>query len=503
MPDRSIGILDPVSHIYPSDKLVVEQSGAAMQCSGQTLITDLAAQLDAHGGIVSIVLTGTSGLEKTYTITYADASTSSFVVTDGAKGDTGARTWIKWAQEYPPVTMLNSPADYIGIAVADSAPASYTGYSWYKYKGEKGDRGYSITSVTYTSSQANVDTYTVSFDDGTTTTFNVTNGTSIVSITLTSSSGLTDVYTVLLTDGSTTTFSVSNGNGIESISYDHSSHGAAKGTAGETDYYLITFTDGDTFMFEVYNGTNGAGAVSSVDGIQAVGQDVPLLTIGNGAPTTATVGAVKSRYFDSNASVLYICTGVDTSTTPATYTWRGAGVTVDSNLSSSSTNPVQNRVITGKVGTAALNTTAQNLSGAINELKSNVGSMSLNTTATDLTGAVNELDGRADAVDVLLGSNPMPQATVTGSIGAINSSLDKKVLYFSNVTVNVSVSSEMFRITDSKITANTVVLECVFMDEDAISSDVTWTSYAGYIAFNGTCTSATTANVTLGERYSL
>lgn len=71
-----------------------------------------------------------------------------------------------------------------------------------------------------------VDTYTVLFDDGTTTTFDVTNGekgdkgddgepgatgNGIASVEKTGTSGLVDTYTITFTDGTTTTFTVTNG----------------------------------------------------------------------------------------------------------------------------------------------------------------------------------------------------------------------------------------------------------------------------------------------------
>lgn len=75
----------------------------------------------------------------------------------------------------------------------------------------KGEAGGTISSIEKTSSSLNVDTYTISLNDGTTQTFEVTNGTSIDSIEKTATSGLTDTYTITLTDGSTQTFEVTNG----------------------------------------------------------------------------------------------------------------------------------------------------------------------------------------------------------------------------------------------------------------------------------------------------
>lgn len=73
-------------------------------------------------------------------------------------------------------------------------------------------------------------------------------------------------------------------------------------------------------------------------------------------------------------------------------------------------------------------------------------------------------------------------------------------MYYYQQTVNTASNAEIFRITDSRINTDTIVLECTFANPACISTDVTWTSYFGYIAFTGTCTAATTANVTLGYK---
>lgn len=80
----------------------------------------------------------------------------------------------------------------------------------------------------------------------------------------------------------------------------------------------------------------------------------------------------------------------------------------------------------------------------------------------------------------------------------------KEIMYFASQTVSVASNAQIMRIpasgTNSNITTNTVVLECTFAAPSNITSDVSWQSYAGYITFSGTCTSATTANVTLGQK---
>ena len=197
--------------------------------------------------------------------------------------------------------------NYYGVVSA----VSFTPYNSYyiesanSFKGDKGDTGATgatgatgngIASFAKTGTSGLVDTYTITFTDGTTTTLNVTNGKSIssiltieqtgdnvkvqvtynddsieyfyfdagngiASIEKTGTSGLVDTYTITYTDGTTTTFNVTNGqdgatgqtgatgNGIASIT--------KTGSSGLVDTYTITFTDGTTYSYEVTNGANG------------------------------------------------------------------------------------------------------------------------------------------------------------------------------------------------------------------------------------------------------
>jgi len=89
----------------------------------------------------------------------------------------------------------------------------------------------------------------------------------IVSIARTSGNGAAgtdDTYTITFTNGTTTTFVVhngsngtngNNGKGITSIT-----RTSGTGAAGTTDTYTITFTDSSTTTFQVVNGANGTGA---------------------------------------------------------------------------------------------------------------------------------------------------------------------------------------------------------------------------------------------------
>ena len=159
--------------------------------------------------------------------------------------------------------------------------------------GATGATGNGIASISKTGSSGLIDTYTITYTNGNTATFTVTNGqdghspiitasksgkttsvfldgtkiaeiddgVGIDSIYKTGSSGLdpvVDEYTILYDDGNYTTFTVTNGkkgdtgatgNGIATI--------AKTSTSGLVDTYTITFTDGTSTTFEVTNGQDG------------------------------------------------------------------------------------------------------------------------------------------------------------------------------------------------------------------------------------------------------
>ena len=78
-------------------------------------------------------------------------------------------------------------------------------------QGPVGPTGNGISSIAKTGTSGLVDTYTITFTNGNTTTFNVTNGNGITSITKTATVGSVDTYTITFTNGTTTTFDVTNG----------------------------------------------------------------------------------------------------------------------------------------------------------------------------------------------------------------------------------------------------------------------------------------------------
>lgn len=125
----------------------------------------------------------------------------------------GNYLWIRYADDEPTADsdIKTTPSNYMGVYSGEetTAPTAYTSYQWFKIKGEQGvqgiqgvqgeqgkqgiqgeqgiqgiqgekgesgDDGKGVVSITKTATIDNVDTYTITYTDDTTSTFEVTNG---------------------------------------------------------------------------------------------------------------------------------------------------------------------------------------------------------------------------------------------------------------------------------------------------------------------------------------
>ena len=154
MADKRIDELEEATSITSTDLFVLEQASVAKKLTGQTMTSFLLSLANGHGGISSIAKTGSAGTDPvvdTYTITFADTTTTTFQVTNGVKGDQGVQTYvyIKYSNRDPIADsdLTDTPSDWMGICstTAATAPTAYGDYSWYEIKGAKGDPGNDVT----------------------------------------------------------------------------------------------------------------------------------------------------------------------------------------------------------------------------------------------------------------------------------------------------------------------------------------------------------------------
>lgn len=116
-------------------------------------------------GVASIKKVETNGNEDTYEIEYVDGSKSYFLVINGENGEQGIQG-EPGRDGHTPEVKIGENGNWIIDGVDTEISA----------KGVQGETGNGIEKIELTDTKENVDTYTIFFTDGTTTTFTVTNG---------------------------------------------------------------------------------------------------------------------------------------------------------------------------------------------------------------------------------------------------------------------------------------------------------------------------------------
>lgn len=156
--------------------------------SGSELSTSTA---DPNKTIEKIEKTASTDNVDTYTITFLDGTTFTFTVTNGEDGEDGHSPVITVNENgHLVIDGEDTGVDIVGEDGHSPKVTIGTNGNWFvddvdtgvSAKGEKGDKGEAgedgrgIVSIKLTSSEGNVDTYTITYTDGTTSTFTVTNG---------------------------------------------------------------------------------------------------------------------------------------------------------------------------------------------------------------------------------------------------------------------------------------------------------------------------------------
>ena len=242
----------------------------------------------------------------------------------GPQGETGA-TGERGQTGLTPQISIGSVEKGDNPDVSISGTAENPVMSFVLPKGDKGDKGNTgdtgptgatgngIVSTEKTGTTGNVDTYTITYDNGNTDTFIVTNGNGIDSVEKTGTSGVTDTYTITFDNGDTETFTLKNGTSISTIE--------KTSTSGLEDTYTITLTDGSTSTFKVTNGAKGDTGATGAQGPQGIqgiqGPQGPQGETGNGIDSiekTSTSGLVDTytiTYTDETTTTFDVTNGAD------------------------------------------------------------------------------------------------------------------------------------------------------------------------------------------------
>ena len=197
-------------------------------------------------------------------------------------------------------------------------------------------------------------------------------GDTIKSIDKTTTQGLVDIYTITLESGNKKTFNVTNGNGIKTIE--------KTSTSGLIDTYTVTFDNGETTTFTVTNGEKGEKGDTGPQGPQ--GPQGPKGDPGDG----------------------------------------GGIANVDTELSTTSTNPVQNKAIAEGINSIQ-NQIVPTASIEMGETASKPYSVGDFLVKDGVLYKVTKAIAKDDALTV--GTN-IVMATVCGELSSIKSNLSNK-----------------------------------------------------------------------------
>ena len=203
---------------------------------------------------------------------------------------------------------------------------------------------------------------------------------------------------------------------------------------------LWFYKDGSWYQITTTWGSITGNISNQTDLVQALASKVSTSLTINGNPltenitlTAADIGALPSTTTIGDATITITQGGVSKGTFTVNQTSNatieldaGSDVTIDSTLSDSSENPVQNKVIKGALDNkqdniSDISTIRTNASDAI----TNIGTLSnLNTTEkTNLVGAVNEVLADIPTVDSTLSTsstNPIQNAAVANTTGSLS-----------------------------------------------------------------------------------
>ena len=207
-------------------------------------------------------------------------------------------------------------------------------------EGPEGPTGNGIASVVKTGTSGLVDTYTITFTNGNTTIFTVTNGNGIVSIAKTATVDNVDTYTITFTDGTTTTFDVTNSevteeqlnevkdkvNKVSSLMEDLEEEGTSIHTTESADWYGELGVEGFSRQ-ETTTGANilnntiySLGTISMEDGSNLNSSDTYRFDEYMPVDSNTAIYLLKHLcvyYYDENKNYIsYDITGNLTLTTP-------------------------------------------------------------------------------------------------------------------------------------------------------------------------------------------
>lgn len=324
-------------------------------------------------------------------------------------------------------------------------------------------------------------TLTITLADNSTVSFDVENGRGIASIAKTGTVDLVDTYTITYNDGTTSTFSVTNGEKGDTgdawyvwIRYAGSqpTQDSDIGTtpdnwmgiySGTSSTAPVHYTDYDWFEIKGEKGDTGQASTLVSNDIQYQQSDNGSV-VPSGSWSTSIPAPVAGKYLWTRTVLTFNSGSPVTFYSVSRYGIDGTGAV--SSVNSISPDGNGNVVVTASDIQTTDNTSIQSdlngLKNTLSALETKVGTATLDTTAEDLSGAINE-----------------HEADITG--------MKTIVVTSSKMTGNKTAWTDAG--SNANITTNSVVINSEFSAPAEILSDIQWQTVAGKVQIKGTFSS--------------
>ena len=305
--------------------------------------------------------------------------------------------------------------------------------------------GVGITSIEKTATAGLVDTYTITYTDGDTDTFTVTNGAQgepgedgddgvgITSIAKSGTVGNVDTYTITLTDGSTYNFTVTNGESIgvpeggttgqvlvkkSNTDYDTewANAGAGEGVpAGGTTGQILAKKTGADYDTEWVDNEGGSDVTSEIESLSAAASELASETGSLSTENSTQTSEINSLSSEYNSLSSKISSNTSDISSLSQSMSELASAAASQSTSQSQIDSTQD------VALASLSTENSTQTSEIGSMASEMASMSV----SDITSQLSSLSTENSTQESEIGSLAATDSTHTSELSSLSQSMSE------------------------------------------------------------------------------
>ena len=275
-------------------------------------------------------------------------------------------------------------------------------------------------------------------------------------------------------------------------------------------------TNVETLHTEVVNLNGDVTALRTLTGSETLVTEAQTLTGAINELSESAGGSTVTVSADYSTGTKLATIGVDGVSTDI-YAPSSTTITVDDALSTTSENPVQNKVVTNAIADKADSSTVTALSSSVTALQTQAGSDTLTTTAQTLSGAINELNSASGGMTLLYSDTRSSSDTTATFLNNFINALNNIRTYTQEEFFNAKlvIGNNIFSIDSCTILSTNLINQLTFSYNYVDPTNIGITTYIIRMEVNssncisysfvnqGTSTSATSYNILTTQTVSL